>query len=462
MRLKTLLSFCALAVCMASCNSSSNDDSIEPSEAQFPCNDGLANDTYTCNNVDLFSIVTPAQLLVDQPVGRLFLNDLWGWTDPETNKEYALVGVNDGVTFVDISNPNEPIVLGKLPQPATASKVPAVTNGPTPLSPGCWFKPAGTIDNVSTQQANANALGSTWRDLKVFNNHLFVVADGQRNHGMQVFDLTQLRNVENAPATFSALTTYNDLESAHNIAINETTGFAYVTGVRIGAECSNGGLHIIDINDPANPVFAGCYNEPEALNTGVGFGYIHDTQCMIYNGPDTDYTGSEVCINASEEGFTITNLDDKSAPQTISLIESGNTYAHQGWLTEDGRYYLLNDELDESRTQINTTTYIWNVEDLDNPVFVGSHRFPFEAIDHNLYVKDNLVYESNYTAGLRILDLSGVANGTLNEAAFFDTFPLHNARGFLGTWSNYPFFASGNIIVSDIEAGLFILRPTVQ
>lgn len=450
------------ATILVGCNNNSNDDP-DPSEPAFPCNNGLANNTYTCSNVDLFAVVGPAELLVENPVGRLFVNDIWGWTDPQTNKEYALVGVNDGVTFVDVTNPNAPIVLGKLPQPLIASKelVPT-TAGPTPLSPGCWFKTEGTIDNVSTQAANAKALGSTWRDLKVFNNHLFVVADGQRNHGMQVFDLTQLRDVQDAPVTFSALTTYNQIESAHNIAINEATGFAYLTGVRRGAQCATGGLHIIDINDPANPIFAGCYNEPENVNTGVGLGYIHDTQCLVYNGPDSEHIGKEVCISASEEGFTITDVTNKANPATLSHIQATNTYAHQGWFTEDFRHYLMNDELDESRNGVSTTTYIWNVEDLDNPQFVGNHRFPFEAIDHNLYIKGNLAFESNYTSGLRILNTSDIANGNLSETAFFDTFPLHNARGFLGTWSNYPFFQSGNVIVSDVESGLFILKPNVQ
>lgn len=460
MHSKLLLTLFVVAFSIGSCSDNNSNDTIDPTAPSFPCVNGLADDTYACNNVDLFAVLTPSQLLVDQPVGNLFVNDIWGWTDSQTNKEYALVGVNDGVTFVDISNPNDPIVLGKLPQPATASKEAFINpTGNTPIAPGCWFKSG---DDISAQSFAADALGSTWRDLKVFNDHLFVVADGQRNHGMQVFDLTQLRNVENAPATFSPLTVYNQLESAHNIAINEATGFAYATGVRIGSECSNGGLHIIDINDPANPTFAGCYNDPESRNTGVGFGYIHDTQCMIYNGPDSDYTGSEVCISGSEEGFTITNLDDKSNPATITLLETGNTYAHQGWLTEDSRFYLLNDELDETNSQLPTTTYIWNVEDLDNPVFVGTHRFSTSSIDHNLYVRGNFVYESNYTSGLRILDISNIASGNLTEAAFFDTFPLHDAAAFLGTWSNYPYFNSGNVIASDVDGGLFILKPNTQ
>ena len=135
-----------------------------------------------------------------------------------------------------------------------------------------------------------------------------------------------------------------------------------------------------------------------------------------------------------------------------------NSYAHQGWLTEDKQFYLMNDELDEFNSSLPTRTFIFNVSDLDNPQFVGTHTFPLLSVDHNLYVKDNLVFESNYTSGLRVLDISGVASANLTETAYFDTFPLHNGPGFLGTWSNYPYFESEHIIVSDIQAGLFILR----
>jgi choice-of-anchor B domain-containing protein len=456
---------------LAACSNNSSDsnpdnteDDLTPDqvEANFPCTNGEAvvdGITYPCNNLDVVGFVSTGDLLAGVSVGSVFLNDIWGWTDPVSGKEYAMVGLVDGVTFVDISDPANPLVLGKLEQPAGTSKI-AGENvfGSNPGNPSCWFKGGTDIYSEKSGQG-AGLMASTWRDLKVFNDHVFVVADGQSNHGMQVFDLTRLRDVQNPPVTFNEDALYNDIGSAHNIAINEESGFAYLAGVRRGQVCTSAGLHIVDINDPLNPVFAGCYNEPESRNFGVGLGYIHDTQCIIYNGPDTDYTGSEICFSASEEGFTITDVTDKANLQTIRLEETGlNSYAHQGWLTEDRRFYLMNDELDEFNSGLTTRTFVFNVEDLDNPEFVGTHNFPLQSVDHNLYIKDDLVFESNYTSGLRVLDINNVASAGLVEIAYFDTFPLHNGPGFLGSWSNYPYFESGNIIVSDIQSGLFILR----
>ncbi|MBW3653877.1 MAG: choice-of-anchor B family protein [Actinobacteria bacterium] len=99
-----------------------------------------------------------------------------------------------------------------------------------------------------------------------------------------------------------------------------------------------------------------------------------------------------------------------------------------------------------------------DVADLDAPRFVRAHEASTPAIDHNLYVRGSQVYEANYRAGLRILDLKRVAEGRLREVAYFDVYPPDDAPEFNGAWSSYPFFPSGTIVVNGIEQGLFVLR----
>lgn len=365
------------------------------------CINGLA-DGYACESVDL-----QAHLSVEEMGGTSTTdaNDIWGWTDPTTGKEYAIVGLETGTAFVDVSDPTNPIYLGSL---ATHTS------------------------------------SSLWRDIKVYNDHAFIVSEAG-GHGMQVFDLTQLRNVSNPPATFSNTAHYSGFGNAHNIVINEGSGFAY----SVGSNMCGGGLEMIDISNPTNPTDAGCFSSD---------GYTHDAQCVMYAGPDTQHQGKEICINSNEDTVTIVDVTDKSNP--IQLAREGyptSAYVHQGWFDDEQRYFYQNDELDESGT--NTRTIIWDLEDLDDPFIASEYFGETTAIDHNLYVKGNLVYETNYTAGLRILDISDRENP--QEVAFFDTYPLNNAASFNGSWSNYPYFASGNIIVSNIEDGLFILRPVL-
>lgn len=427
MKYLQLLALASLLLIACKSNSTGSDEEMNVLKAAFPCVDGLAEDIFPCNNVDLMARISRSDLLgPDQS-----LNDIWGWTDPQTDKEYALVGLTDGVTFVDISSPNSPVVVGKLEEVLNSSKV--------------------MNDSIHDDNDNDGKGASAWRDIKVFNNYAFIVSDNQP-HGLQIFDLTKLRTATDLPVSFTEDQHYSAFGKAHNIAINEETGFAYV----VGSNTYGGGLHIIDINDPFNPVFAGFHSD-----STVGFdntGYIHDTQCLNYSGPDSEYQNKELCFNSSETHLVIADVSDKQNTATISKVDyQGRAYAHQGWLTEDHRYFILDDEIDAG----NTTTYIFDVQDLDNPQMIGTYVVSSISIDHNQYVKGNKLYQANYTSGLRILNLDNIQNANLSEIGFFDTYPVNNSRSFNGAWSNYPFFENGLVIVSDISNGLFILKPNL-
>ena len=297
--------------------------------------------------------------------------------------------------------------------------------------------------------------------MKVYANHAYVVADGALEHGMQVFDLTRLRNVPNAPATFEADAFYEGIASAHNIVINEETGFAYAVGSNSGGGTCGGALHMIDIREPKNPTFAGCFADPR---TGfAGTGYSHDAQCLVYDGPDREHAGKEICFGSNETALSIADVTDKANPRPISVADYPNVgYSHQGWLTPDRRYFFMNDEGDESNSvesgqpMAGTRTLIWDVEDLDDPIMVKEHFGETFTIDHNLYIRDNLMYQSNYVSGLRILDISDPLNP--REVGFLDTVPWSEEIEFDGSWSNYPFFESGTIVVSSGKEGVFFLK----
>ncbi|XVV07440.1 choice-of-anchor B family protein [Actinosynnema sp. CA-248983] len=371
--------------------------------AGVPCVNGKA-DIYPCKNVDLLSVLPLSSM------GGGNGNDIWGWTDPSSGKEYAIVGRTNGTAFVDVSTPTAPKYLGNLP---------------------------------------SNGGSSTWRDMKVYKDHAFIVADFINGHGMQVFDLTRLRTIT-TPQTFTADVLYKGFGPAHNIAINEETGYAYA----IGSNTCSGGPHMVDIRTPKSPKNAGCVSQD---------GYTHDTQCVVYRGPHTQYQGREICFNANEDTLTIVDVTDKARPVQLSRKGySGSQYSHQGWLTEGQRYFLLDDELDESSgTDKRTKTYIWDLANLTNPVHTGTYHSPATAIDHNQYVKGQHTYQANYQAGLRILDVSKVASAQLTEVGYFDIYPSGDQAKFNGAWSNYPYFASGIVLVNGIEQGLVVVKPNL-
>jgi choice-of-anchor B domain-containing protein len=297
------------------------------------------------------------------------------------------------------------------------------------------------IGNLYTHTVN-----SLWRDIKVYQNHAFIVSEAPY-HGLQVFDLTQLLTASNLPVTFSETAYYGGFGHSHNVAINEETGFAYA----VGTSGFNGGLHIVNIQDPANPVIAGDFAED---------GYTHDTQVVIYNGPDTDYVGKEIAFAFNEDNVAIVNVTNKTECVLIAHCEYSNPqYTHQGWLSPDHKLLYMDDELDELYLGNNTRTYIYNVEDLDNPQLLGYFESELPVIDHNLYTLGSSIYQSNYLGGLRILDATNAAQGELSEVAYFDTNPGVDMAEFDGSWSNYAYFPSGNVVVSTFSH-FFVVRPS--
>jgi choice-of-anchor B domain-containing protein len=387
----------------------SGDRCLEGSMSEFPC-----------ANMELVAHLPISELGGERGV---WVNDVWGWTDPETARRYALVARRDGASFVDVTEAASPRVVGNLPR----------TPGSRP---------------------------SVWRDIKVVGTHAFIVADGAGAHGMQVFDLTRLRSVGDAPAEFEPDLTYDRIFSAHNVVADTASGFVYVVGANSGGETCGGGLHMVDVRNPEAPTFAGCYNDTEGAG---GRGYTHDAQCVVYHGPDEAHRGRQICLGSNATELNIADVTDKANPFTIARATYPNVaYAHQGWLDEEHRYFYMNDEADETSGLVDRTrTLVWDLTDLDDPFLVTEYFGPVAASDHNLYVVGDRMYQSNYGSGLRVLDISDRANP--REIGFFDSAPYNDDEpGFSatesGAWSNYPFFGEGLVIFTSVREGLFIMR----
>jgi choice-of-anchor B domain-containing protein len=290
---------------------------------------------------------------------------------------------------------------------------------------------------------------STWRDVKTIGNYAYVVAE-VGNHGIQVFDLTRLRGLsEDASRDFTEDARYVGFGSAHNIVADEASDMIYGVGAS-APQCGGGGLHMVDVSDPLQPTFAGCFDND---------GYTHDAQCLVYDGPDTEHAGKPICVASNEDTITVVDVSDPALPIQLSRgFYPSPSYTHQGWFTEDRRHFIVNDELDRGLTR----TIVFDMEDLDSPSFAFIHTADLFVTDHNHYVRGDYLFQSNYEAGLRILDLSNLDGGSMTEVGFFDTYPAGNSESFEGQWSNYPYFESGIVVASDQANGLFVLRPDPQ
>lgn len=374
-------------------------------DAQTPCVNGTVLDLYPCENVELLSHLPNSQF------DGLVTSDIWGWTDSLDGSEYVLLCQYSGIWFIDVTQPMSPIVLGSMPTSGSGS-------------------------------------GSTWRDVKVVGNKAYVVTELPQS-GLQVFDLTRLRDVTNPPEILSQNSQIGGFSHAHNLVAHEPSQTLYVCGAS-----NQPGLIIYQHHDDGLPQLLGSYNES---------GYIHDAQVVVYQGPDSAHVGKRLAFTANENYIAILDVDD---PSDVSLLATAAPdvigFIHQGWLSADHAYFFVGDETDEINGLVDhTTTLIFDVQDLDNPVFIGSWSHEMAVSDHNMYTRGPWLYQSNYKAGFRMLDATGSADLMLDEVAYFDSYPTNNNAGFEGSWSNYPYFESGTIAIADMQQGLFLIRTTM-
>lgn len=329
-------------------------------------------------------------------------NDCWGYTSPNC-REYAIMGTSNGTSFVEITTPEN-------------AQVVTYISGP----------------------------GSIWRDIKVYQHYAYAVSEG--GGGIQVFDMSL---IDQGTVTLANTITGSGEPKTHNVALNEASGTLYRCG---GA---GNGLRIYLLTDPLNPQLVGNWSEK----------YVHDAYIQIM--PGGPFMGQEIafCLAGANGGWdntglSIVDVTNKSQPVTLHHYEFPQAqYSHQGWISADGNYFYINDEADEQEYGCTTRTHIIDIHDLLNPVEIGTFSSGTLAIDHNLYVHGDYIFEANYRSGLRLFSAENPAMPV--PIGWFDTYPDSDSANFNGLWSTYPYFPSGTVIGSDLERGLFVWHPLI-
>ena len=254
----------------------------------------------------------------------------------------------------------------------------------------------------------------------------------------------------------------SDFSTAHNVYATNTdfgTGLT-LTGeppsiIVAGSNIGDGPYRAYSVDDPFVPNF-------EVM---PGFGntdYMHDAASMIItdNRINTQCVNSttycEVLFDFNEGTFDLWDITNTNDPVRLSRTGYSNVqYVHSGWWSEDKQYVFVHDELDERNFGLNTTLRVFSLSDLGSPVSAGTWTGPTRAIDHNGFVRGNRYYMSNYSRGLTVLDITNVTN--IKTIGRIDTFPGSDGNTFVGAWGTYPFFHSGNIAISDIDSGFYMV-----
>ncbi|OUS32027.1 hypothetical protein A9Q98_02375 [Thalassotalea sp. 42_200_T64] len=393
---------------------------LQEQQSNVVCDNGFAGDL-PCQSIDLLAHIPLNQFSTNPAEG----NDIWGHYDLNDGKEYAIIGLSNGIGIVDVSEPSAP--------------------------------------NIITTIASETTI---WRDIKIYQyfdvninqwqSYGYVTADNA-SVGLLILDLTQLPNTVTVAATDKT-----DL-SAHNVYLSNVD---YSTGVAItgrqpylhiaGSNQHGGGFNTYSL---ANPTSLVSVYKP----TNNRSQYTHDAASMVINDERKDsqcVNGTDHCevmFDFNENDFQLWDKTQNSAPAKLSSTSYTNAaYVHSGWYSEDKMFMLVHDELDEQDFGLNTTLRLFDITDLTNPTPLSTWTGSTAAIDHNGYVRGNRYYMSNYERGITVIDLT---DPTLpEEVGFFDTYPISDNSSFHGAWGVYPFLPSGHILASDINSGLYILK----
>ncbi|MFM9995899.1 MAG: choice-of-anchor B family protein [Phycisphaerales bacterium] len=375
---------------------------------QLPPGGAGPDGTFPMQNVNLATWIPLSNFPGFAGATQTLAADIWGYTSP-SGREYALIGVGWGTGVVEVTNPASPVILAVVP--------------------------------------GAN---SQWHDTAVVGNYAYTVSEG--GQGIQVINLSQ---VDAGIVTHVGNVMQGGHSSTHTLLQNAASGHVYVCGANLGG----GGLLPVSTANPNAPVFSG----PGWTDT-----YVHEAWIETYtSGP---YAGKEIAfLFIGGSGLAFVDVTNKNAP--IELYQSptgtngpypGENYSHQGFLSADKKYLYHNDEIDGpsgSNPVPAMLTRVFNIENLANPRLTAVFTNGLLAVDHNEYVHNGYLYQSNYQSGMRVWDLSEPLSPV--EVAYLDTYPSNNSNGYGGNWGNYPFFASGTIVMSDRQNGLFVLKVSL-
>ena len=325
--------------------------------------------------------------------GNNTYGDTWGYTAPD-GTEYALLAVRaGGLSVIDISA-----------APAQA-----------PVEVGFIASPADAFDA---------------KDVKVYGRYAYLVHE---NGPVQIIDLS----TPSAPVQVGLLDVQPGVlyGGAHNALVAD--GHLWVVGGRTAGTSPGGaGLRVYSLADPAAPALVSTFR-PDHQPVP----YYHDVEVR-----DGRAYGSAIYNNGGVDVLDVSDLTAiKLSPTRLHYPGAG---AHNTCSTEDGQTVYVGDEIGSSGHWMR----IFDVSTEDAEL-VGEIVVSRAATVHNCYVRGSRLYVAHYTEGLRVFDVTDPHRPV--EVAWLDTY-RQPGTGTRGAWTAYPYFASGKVVVSDMQTGLWV------
>jgi choice-of-anchor B domain-containing protein len=247
----------------------------------------------------------------------------------------------------------------------------------------------------------------------------------------------------------------SNIDYATNAALPGATSMLFVAGSNL----SPGSWRVYSL---ANPTF------PQFVSPAPSGGYMHDSTSLLVTDARTaqcapGHNPCEVLVDFNVDQVQLWDVTSKLQPVLLGTATNpNNRYIHSGWPTANGSHVIFHDELEEIQLGLPTRLYTLDLTNLRAPTVQVSYAGPTTTTDHNGYMRGTSYYLSHYRRGVVAYDAANP--NALVEIASFDNYlaPSANSAGTDGTWGVYPFLPSGNLLISDIENGLFVLRDQTR
>jgi len=325
--------------------------------------------------------------------------NIWGYVDSLGN-EYALVGASQGLSIVNVTNPDS-----------------------------IW-----QVKQIQWAVQNSSSL---WKEIRTYGHYAYITSEA--GHGLQIVNLGNLPDTVTPHTYWQPIIGTSQLNKIHALHIDTASGYIYLYG------CNGGftGTVIAELVNPVNPTYKGKYTDE----------YIHDgfvRNNILYAG--RIYAGNVAIIN----------VINPTNPILLQSQQTPGNFTHNTWLSDDNKYMFTTDEISNSFLTCYDVSDFNNIELMDkiqsNPgsnsivhntyykngyAFTSWYKDGYTIVD--AHRPNNLVQVGNYDA------FSGSGNGFSGTWGVYGYLPSGNVL-------------LSNIDTSDAnEVGaLTVVTPTLQ
>jgi hypothetical protein len=271
------------------------------------------------------------------------------------------------------------------------------------------------------------------QDVEVHDGLMYIGLDSDGNDSAIIVDVRDPAN----PVQLTRIT-INSLRDVHEL--NFDSGWLYL------ADSRSNHVAIVDLtaydpDDPPAQITKAAY-----IVNNIGNEFVHSVLARH---------GRMYC-SAWGSGLWVYDVSDLANTEPRLLGKASGRAVHSCWPTDDRRYVLLCEERRGGPLRI------FEMIDQEDGTLALEFRDEYKVTTnraisvHNVMLVGYRAFCAWYQIGLQVFDLDP-ATGELRLIGSYDTTSSSGSGGYDGAWGVYPYNGQDQVLISDIQTGLWVL-----